>query len=133
MEMKLRVKWITTTLVALPLGVLAITPTVLAPTPAYAQSDQRTNVGQLVSGLINVNVGAVAVNIGDITLEDLVDVEDVLNDNNIEALNNVLNNNEVASRNADILTDLLREADILNDNQVVVGVLSGGFAILNLP
>ena len=46
---------------------------------AQAQSDQRTNVGQLSSGLINVNVGAVAVNIGDITLEDLVDVDDVAN------------------------------------------------------
>ncbi len=97
-----------------------------------AQSQQRTNVGQLVSGLINVNVGAVAVNVGDITLEDLVDVQDVLN-NNIEALNNVLNNSPVASNNSEILTNLLRDADILTDTQVVVGVLSGGlFAIQDL-
>jgi len=100
---------------------------------AQAQSRQRTNVGQLVSGLINVNVGAVAVNIGDITVADLVDVENVLNNNNIEALNNVLNNSPIASNNSDILTNLLRDANILTDTQVVVGVLSGGlFAIQNL-
>lgn len=90
-----------------------------------AMAQQRANVGQLVSGLINVNVGAVQVDIetGDITL---VNVEDVLNDNNVEALNNVLNNNTVVIRNVDILTNLLRDANILNDSQVVVGVLSGG-------
>ena len=45
-----------------------------------AMAQQRANVGQLVSGLINVNVGAVQVDIdtGDITL---VNVENVLNNN----------------------------------------------------
>jgi hypothetical protein len=94
-------------------------------TAATAQSNQRTNVGQLVSGLINVNVGAVAVNVGDITFEDLVDVNDVLNDNEVRILNNVLNRSPILSNNSEILTNLLREADILNDVQVVVGVLSG--------
>jgi len=90
-----------------------------------AMAQQRANVGQLVSGLINVNVGSVQADVetGDITL---VNVEDVLNDNNIEALNNVLNNNTVLSNNSDILTNLLRDAEIITDNQVVVGVLSGG-------
>lgn len=97
---------------------------------ADAQSAQRTNVGQLVSGLINVNVGAIAVNIGDITLEDLVDVNDVLNNNDVRILNNVLNNNTVLSNNSDILTNLLRDADILNDAQVVVGVLTGGQLVI---
>ncbi len=96
---------------------------------AMAQSQQRTSVGQLVSGLINVNVGAVAVNIGDITFEDLVDVGDVLSDNNIRALNNVLNRSPILSNNSEILTNLLRDADILNDVQVVVGVLSGGVLV----
>jgi hypothetical protein len=41
-------------------------------------------------------------------------------------LNNVLNNNEVLSRNQDVLNSLLRDANILTENQVVVGVLSGG-------
>ncbi len=97
---------------------------------AQAQSQQRTNVGQLVSGLINVNVGAVAVNIGDITLEDLVDVEDVLNNNNVEILNNVLNNSPILSNNSEILTNLLRDANLITDNEIVVGVLSGGFFVI---
>jgi hypothetical protein len=97
---------------------------------ARAQSDQDTNVGQLVSGLINVNVGAVAVNIGDITLEDLVDVDDVLTGIEIRALNNVLNNSPIASNNRDILTNLLRDAEIIEDTQVVVGVLSGGLFVI---
>ena len=96
------------------------------PGTATAQSAQETRLGQVVSGLINVNIGAVAVNIGDITLEDLVDVEDVLNDNEVRVLNNVLNRSPILSENSDILTNLLRDADLLNDLQVVVGVLSGG-------
>lgn len=100
----------------------------------HAQSNQGTNVGQLVSGLINVNIGAVAVNIGDITLEDLVDVQDVLNNNEVRILNNVLNNSPILSNNSQILTNLLRGANLLTDTQVVVGVLSSGlFAIQDIP
>ena len=107
--------------------------TVIGVQNSYAQPAQRTNVGQLVSGLINVNIGAVAVNIGDITLDDLVDVGDILSDNqDIRILNNILNHNPIASNNADVLTNLLRGADILTDTQVVVGVLGGAFAIQDL-
>lgn len=86
-------------------------------------------VGNLLSGLINVNVSDVAVDVetGDITV---VNVEDSLNNNEIRILNNVLNNNEVASRNQDVLNDLLRNADIITDNQVVVGILSGGQVVV---
>ncbi|MBA2453529.1 MAG: hypothetical protein H0V47_10185 [Chloroflexia bacterium] len=83
------------------------------------------NVGNLLSGLINVNVSDVTVNIEDNNVQ-LVNVEDSLNDNEVRILNNVLNNNEVASRNQDVLNNLLRDANIITDNQVVVGVLSGG-------
>jgi hypothetical protein len=108
---------------------------VIGSNAAKAQSEQPLNVGQLVAGLINVNIGAVAVNIGDITVADLVDVGDVLSDNrDIRILNNILNNSPILSNNSDILTNLLREADILTDTQVVVGVLSGGlFAIQDIP
>jgi hypothetical protein len=100
-----------------------------------AQSNQPLNVGQLVAGLINVNIGAVAVNIGDITLEDLVDVGDILSDNkDIRILSNILNNSPIASNNSEILTNLLRDADILTDTQVIVGVLSGGlFVVQDIP
>src|SRR5947209_6818529 len=91
--------------------------------PVRAQSGQATNVGQLVSGLINVDVGAVAVNIGDITVADLVDVTNVLNNNHVRILDNVLNHSPILSNNSDILTNLLRDANILDQNQVVVGVL----------
>jgi hypothetical protein len=108
---------------------------VIGSNAAKAQSNQPLNVGQLVAGLINVNIGAVAVNIGDITVADLVDVGDVLSDNrDIRILNNILNNSPILSNNSEILTNLLREADILTDTQVVVGVLSGGlFAIQDIP
>lgn len=97
---------------------------------AQAQSTQPVNVGQLVSGLINVNIGAVAVNIGDITVADLVDVGDVLSDNrDIRILTNILNHSPILSNNSDILTNLLRDANILTDTQVVVGVLSGLFVV----
>ena len=99
-----------------------------APADVAAQSTQPTNVGQLVSGLINVNVGAVAVNVGDITVEDVVDVNDVLNDNNVEILNNVQQPDP--QHHSDILTNLLRDADILTDTQVVVGVLSGPIFVI---
>lgn len=99
---------------------------------AQAQQDQRVGVGQLVRGLVNVNVGAIAANVGDITVADLVNVEDVLNDNVVEVLNNSINRNEIASRNQDFLNNLLREAELITDNQVVVGVLSGQFIIQDL-
>jgi hypothetical protein len=102
---------------------------------AQAQSTQPTNVGQLLKGLINVNVGVVALNIGDITVADLVDVGDVLSNNkDVDILNNVLANSPIASNNSDVLTNLLRDADILTDAQVVVGVLSTGlFVIQDIP
>jgi hypothetical protein len=109
---------------------LALVMGLMMAATTMAQSNQRTNVGQLVSGLINVNVGAVAVNIGDITLEDLVDVSNVLNNNEIRILNNVLNRSPILSNNSEILTNLLREANLLNEVQVVVGVLSGGIFVI---
>ena len=118
---------------ALAAILVAVCTLAAAPAGARAQSQQDTNVGQVVSGLVNVNVGAVAVNIGDITLEDLIDVEDVLNNNEIRILNNVLNRSPILSNNSNFLTNLLRDAEIIDETQVVVGVLSGGFIIQNLP
>ncbi|GAB3529990.1 hypothetical protein GCM10027443_10000 [Pontibacter brevis] len=99
-----------------------------------AQAQQDANVGQAVSGLINVNIGAVQVDVEDNEILNdftLVNVEDVLNNSEIRILNNVLNNNEVLSRNSNFLNNLLRDAEILNDNQVVVGVLSGGSLLID--
>lgn len=93
-----------------------------------AQAQQRANVGQLVTGLLNVNIGAVQV---DVELDNvlnnftLIDVDNVLNNNNIEFLNNSINNNSILSDNQDFLNNLLQNADIITDNQIVVGVLNG--------
>jgi hypothetical protein len=93
-----------------------------------AQGKQKSNVGQLVSGLINVNIGAIQVDVAlDNVLNNftLVNVENVLNNNDVDILNNVLNNSPIASNNSEILTNLLQGANILTENQVVVGVLGG--------
>lgn len=119
-----------TKILAIAFSVMSLFVLAPAMNDVQAQSEQRTNVGQVVRGLINVNVGAVAVNVGDITLEDLVDVGDVLSGIEITALNNVLNNSPIASNNSEILTNLLRNADIIDETQVVVGVLSGGLFVI---
>jgi hypothetical protein len=92
---------------------------------AAAAAPKQATVGTLLSGLINVNVQNVALDIetGDIKI---VNVEDVLNNNKIDILNNVLNNNTIASNNSNFLNNLLQNANILTENQIVVGVLSGG-------
>ena len=98
-----------------------------------AEAQQNANVGQAVSGLINVNLGAVQV---DVELDNvlnnftLVDVDNVLNNNEIRILNNVLNNSPILSNNSNFLNNLLRDANIITDNQVVVGVLSGGSLLI---
>lgn len=97
-----------------------------------AQAQRPVSVGTLLTGLLNVNVSDIEVNIGDITVADLVDVENVLNNNNVEFLNNSINNNSILSDIQIDLTNLLREANILNQNQVVVGILSGQFVIQDL-
>jgi len=84
------------------------------------QGKQTSNVGQIVSGLINVNVGAINVN-----AVDLVDVNNVLNDNDVRILDNILNHSPILSNNSDILTNLLRDANVLDQNSVVVGILGG--------
>ncbi len=68
------------------------------------------------AGLVNVQVGNINVN-----LVDVVDVSNVLNNNTvtITALNNILNNISIDN----VLNNLLRDANIITGNQVVVGVV----------
>lgn len=86
----------------------------------------QDNVGQALSGLINVSVGTI--DIGDVTV---IEAENVLNDNEVRVLNNVLNNSPIASNNSEILTNLLRDANVITDNETVVGVLSSGEFLIN--
>jgi hypothetical protein len=93
--------------VAIALAILATLG--VSPVSVQAQSNQETKVKQLVAGLVNVDVGAVAVNIGNITVEDLVNVNDVLNNAHISVLDKAINNSPIADHNSDILTNLFRE------------------------
>lgn len=69
------------------------------------------------SGLINVQIGDVNVN-----AVDVIDVSNVLNNNDVQLLNNILNNLTIDN----VLNNLLRDADIIKNNQIVVGILSSG-------
>jgi hypothetical protein len=88
-----------------------------------AEAQRRTTVGTLLTGLLNVNISDVEVDVqtGDI---NIITVENVLNNADINFLNNSINNNSILSDITVTLTDVLQ--NFLNDNQVVVGVLSNG-------
>jgi hypothetical protein len=110
----------------------AILGTFVFATAASAAPKQAT-VGTLLSGLINVNVQNVEVDVieGDVTITDVVDVTNVLNNNQIDILRNAIQNNPIASNNSNFLNDLLRDANIITGNQIVVGVLGGTFLVLD--
>jgi hypothetical protein len=123
----------TVTLVAL----LAIVPA--AGLSADAQQRQGT-FGNLIAALNNIAVEIDELNalndleIGDITL---VNVEDVLNGNNVEALNNALNRNQTeilrltdVLNNNTVLTDFLNNADIAITDVIAIDVLSGGDVVV---
>ncbi|QJW91755.1 hypothetical protein HNV11_21415 [Spirosoma taeanense] len=108
---------------------------------AQAQLKSTTTAEQLAAGLTNLQQGLVNanVNLSNLTIQDLVnigkvDVKDVVN------VNNVLNKNEITALNnlirditiTNVLNDLLRNANILNKNQAVVGLLSRQFVVQNV-
>ncbi len=90
---------------------------------ATSMAQTRQNVGQMVSGLVAlaaaVQVGDIE--IGDITVVDIGDVDITLRDIDIRILETVV----VRNVRINALNNLLREANILTDSQIVVAVLSG--------
>ncbi len=78
---------------------------------AQITSDDVINAA---AGLVNVQVGNVNVNV-----VDVVDVTNVLNNADIQILSNILNNLTIDN----VLNNLLRDAEIIKNNQVVVGVI----------
>jgi hypothetical protein len=80
----------------------------------------------LLSGLVNVNVQQVLASVqltANLNVQDvIVNVSDVLNDNQIQALVQALNTNPQASMNASDLTSALQQAGSLDPMQWVVGV-----------
>lgn len=98
---------------------------------SFAQSKKTTTVNELTSTLEQtsvqkglINVGNLSVNVSQVTIQDLINVQNVLNNADIRILNNALNNNEVLKNITVDLTNVLRNAKILNQNQIIVGILS---------
>jgi hypothetical protein len=83
-------------------------------TSVKAQITGSPDVIAAAGNLVNIQVGDVNVN-----AVDVIDVSNVLNNNDVRALNNILNDLTIDN----VLNNLLRDADIIKNNQVVVGVL----------
>ena len=83
-------------------------------TSVKAQINNAPDVIAAAGNLVNVQVGDVNVN-----AVDVIDVTNVLNNNDVRVLNNILNDLEIDN----VLNNLLRDAEIIKDNQVVVGVV----------
>ena len=79
-----------------------------------AQVINAPDVIAAAGNLVNVQIGDITVN-----AVDVVDVTNVLNNNDVRVLNNILNDLTID----DVLNNLLRDADIIKNNQVVVGVV----------
>lgn len=99
----------------LGLGVPAVT---LAQLPAMAQKAVQNTAGNLIAALNNISVQITRLEaLNDLTVQDVqvVNVEDVLNDNNVEAFNNALNRNNV---------EIVTLRDVLNNNEIIKNVLN---------
>lgn len=119
------------------LGVPAVT---LMQQPASAQRAQQVTVGNLIAALNNIAVQITNLEaLNNLTIEDVrvVNVEDVLNNNNVEAFNNALNRNEVeiltlrnVLNNNEIIKNVLNNNNIVINDVVAIDVLSGGDVVI---
>ena len=97
------------------LGVVAICAAGLfMSTSAKAQIIDFPQVLAAAGNLVNLQIGDVNVNV-----VDVVDVSDVLNGNDVTAIVQILKDVKIDN----VLNNLLREAEIITGNQVVVGVV----------
>lgn len=92
---------------------------------AKAQITSASDVIAAANNLVNIQVGDVNVQaqniLNNLTITDVIDVTNVLNGNDVRVLNNILNKNTVTLDN--VLNNLLRNAELIKNNQVVVGVV----------
>jgi len=121
----------------LMLGVPAVT---LMQQPASAQQSRQATLGNLIAALNNI---AVQINnleaLNNLTVEDVqvVNVQNVLNNNNVEAFNNALNRNNVeiitlrdTLNNNEIIKNVLNNNNVEIGQVVAIDVLSGGDVIV---
>jgi hypothetical protein len=127
-----------TLLKTVPLAaILALT----APSIASAQGGNKQNTGQanfgnLISALNNINVEIAELNaLNNLTVENvkIVYVKDLLNGNNVQALNNALNRNNVqilnltnTLNNNTVIQNVLNNNNIAINRVIAIDVLSGG-------
>ncbi|MGQ7791722.1 hypothetical protein ACUN0C_04855 [Faunimonas sp. B44] len=80
------------------------------------QGTGQANFGNVVSALNNVSAQVQNVQaLNNVNVVDVVDVNGVLSGNNVQALNNALNRNEV---------EILELQNVLNDNEVIKNALN---------
>jgi hypothetical protein len=85
------------------------------------------------AGLINVGIVVQDVtiqdliDIGAITVTDVIDINNVLNNVDVNVLNGLLVNVELDN----VLNNLLRQSEIISRNQIVVGILSGQLVVMD--
>ncbi|MBA2562240.1 MAG: hypothetical protein H0V14_04875 [Chitinophagaceae bacterium] len=73
-----------------------------------------TDVVTAAGNLVNVQIGSININ-----AVDVVDVSNVLNNNDVDVVLEILKNVKIDN----VLNNLLRDAEIITGNQVVVGVV----------
>jgi hypothetical protein len=85
------------------------------------------------AGLINVGIAVQdvtiqdLVDIGAITVTDVIDINNVLNNVDVNVLNGLLVNVELDN----VLNNLLRQSEVISRNQIVVGILSGQLVVMD--
>lgn len=122
-------------------GILMLgVPTISMTQQAAAQQVRQASVGNLIAALNNIAVEIENLQaLNDLTVRDVrvVNVEDVLNNNNVEAFNNALNRNNVeilnlrnVLNNNEVLKNALNNNDVAIGQVVAIDVLSGGDVIV---
>lgn len=121
----------------LMLGVPAVT---LMQQPVMAQKAGQVTSGNLIAALNNTAVQIRNLEaLNNLTVSDVrvVNVQDVLNGNNVEAFNNALNRNNVeiitlrnTLNNNEVIKNVLNNNNVEIGQVVAVDVLSGGDVIL---
>lgn len=116
--------------------------TLSASTAALAQNQQtgQATFGNLIAALNNISAEVNDLSaLNDLSVEDVqvVNVEDTLNGNNVQALNNALNQNNVevvtlqdTLNNNEVVKNALNNNDVAIDRVVAVDVLSGGDVVV---
>ena len=121
---------------ALVIALLATAPAIALAQGGNKQVTGQANFGNLISALNNIAVEITELNaLNNLKITDVrvVNVEDVLKGNNVEALNNSLNRNktEIAKltnvlNGNTVLTDFLKNNNIAVSRVIAIDVLSGG-------